>query len=273
MKYFKYVSLLLFLLTTFVSSSVYAVQSAIDYANENCDGNSYAKSVVFTADDLWTEVRKYIDSNGEKFNPDYWITMTTQAESNNPYPWNSAKGNKGVLFILPQDVSYSGMQNLDYYVAPDEDGKRFAPRIGFCGYDINIIKNNAVLKLTGKQSIEPDPKHDVSPLRVTGVQIDLYGIDIDADDVDQNYTAIKLEGIAKLILNRVNFHRNNNTLLNNSIGLVGNISSYLSLKHSVLTQKSNAGAMFYNEHSKTVCEEQSVVNVSGNVYPFVGISS
>ncbi len=283
MKHFKYGSLFISLLAMYVSNAVYA-QSEVDYANQYCDGSSYVKSVSLSSDDeLWTEVRQYVDPDGIYYNPDFWLTMKTKDEINNPWPWKSDDDNKrGILFILPQGASYSGLQNLEYFKR-DADKNRITPRIGLCSYNLGVNKQNAKLNLIGKQYIgrtdSTGKKYYEAPLRISQAQVEIYGVDIDADQVAPNNSAIKLENNAKLLLNHVNFYRNNNTLQSETIGLVTNYGSYISFMNSALTQKSNSGVMFHSEdslhsgRSNTRCGDGSIVTVSENVYPFYSKSS
>ena len=125
--------LLLSAVAALVSNSVLATsKSDIEYANTNCKGNSYATEVtVGSNDDLWQIVRSYIDQNGEHYSADYWLTFKTKNELD--YPWSSTDGSKkGVLFILPQGVSYTTKENLDYFRWDDPNaGHRNGPSFWF----------------------------------------------------------------------------------------------------------------------------------------------
>ncbi len=276
-------ALFLFSATTILVNNL-ANAAAIDaqsaneqYINEQCAGDSYVTQVtVGENDDLWQIVKSYIDQNGEHYSPDYWLTLDTEKKLY--YPWISSFGSKkGVLFILPQGASYTTTQNLDYFVWDDPHaGHRIAPRFGICSVNSNKDAASATLKLVGKAvtgTTFDGQKIYAPPLKIAQAQVELYGVNINADEVDSDFSAARLTYQGKLLLHGVDFSRHDENINYNNIGLVDNYGSYVSVMHSELTQYTNTGTMIVTLGGIDRCGGSSTVNVAEDVYPFTGYSS
>ena len=155
-------------------------------------------------------------------------------------------------------------------------GIETAPRFGLCG--LNIVKDAtpAILKLVGKSytgTTFDGERNYASPLNISQAQIEIYGVNINANEVNPNYSAVTLMYHGKFLLDKVDFSRHVEGNNDNSIPLVENEGSYISFMHSILTLYSNTGSVIDTQEGTDRCGGKSTVNVSEGVYPFTGYSS
>ncbi|MBE8168211.1 MAG: hypothetical protein HAW66_07575 [Shewanella sp.] len=277
-----------------ISNLAYEPFSNIDYVNainDKCPSDTFAKVIVLAnGDEFYSIIDKFIKKDGEYFSPDYWVNFEKGTSYIDKYTkqWIPKEGEKkGILFFLLPGQYHVLNEVLDYFVS-FADNPLTGPRLGICtldqGQDQSICtldqgqdqKLLAELRLVGTNStLDSAPSNSESlkpPLYISMAQVELYNININANDVDPNVSAIELKNGGKLLLNNVTFTREGKSIKKNLAGLVDSNGSYLGMTNSVLKQETDVGVMV-NSHQGVLDCKNSDLSVNPDVPMFIGATN